>query len=57
MNSEQIKKHYKDIYEQFYLVHDIVLSSPFILNWSGDVLSNFNGISVKQKIPFRMYIG
>jgi hypothetical protein len=57
MNSEQIKKHYKDIYEQFYLVHDIVLSSPFIINWSWDVRNNDNRVSIKQKIPFRMYIG
>ena len=56
MNSSQIRKSHKDFYEQFYLTHDIVLSSPFILNWSGDVLSNFNGISIKQKIPFRMHV-
>jgi hypothetical protein len=34
-----------------------VVSTPFILNRSGDVLNNYSGVSIKQKIPLRMYMG
>jgi hypothetical protein len=37
--------------------HQCVVSAPFVMNWSGDVLNNYSGVSIKQKIPLRIYMG
>jgi hypothetical protein len=57
MNSKNLKKTYVSTYERFFLEHQVVVSTPFILNRSGDVLNNYSGVSIKQKIPLRMYMG
>jgi len=57
MNSKNLKKTYVQTYERFFLENQSIVSTPFILNRSGDVLNNYSGVSVKQKIPLRMYIG
>ncbi len=57
MNSKNLKKTYVQTYERFFLENQVVVSTPFILNRSGDVLNNYSGVSIKQKIPLRMYMG
>lgn len=57
MNSKNLKKTYVQTYERFFLENQMVVSTPFILNRSGDVLNNYSGVSIKQKIPLRMYMG
>lgn len=57
MNSKNLKKTYVQTYEKFFLENQVVVSTPFILNRSGDVLNNYSGVSIKQKIPLRMYMG
>lgn len=57
MNSASIQGAHRSVYEDFFAENQIVISSPFVMNRSGDVLNNYTGISIKQKIPLRMYIG
>ncbi len=56
MNSKNLKKTYVQTYERFFLENQTVISSPFVINRSGDILNNYSGVSIKQKIPLRMYI-
>ena len=56
MNSRNLKKTYVKSYEKFFLQNSLVLSAPFVMNRSGDLLNNYSGLSIKQKIPLRMYI-
>lgn len=57
MNSKNLKKTYVQTYEKFFFENQTVVSAPFVLNRSGDVLNNYSGVGIKQKIPLRMYIG
>jgi len=57
MNSKNLKKTYIGTYEKFFLENQYVVSAPFVINWSGDILNNYSGVGIKQKIPLRMYIG
>ncbi|HMT01067.1 MAG TPA: hypothetical protein PKD96_01860 [Candidatus Absconditabacterales bacterium] len=57
MNSQSLQKDYYDLYKSFFGQHTTVISMPFMINWSGDVMANYTGISIKQKIPLRLYIG
>lgn len=57
MNSKNLKKTYVQTYEKFFLENQTVVSAPFVLNRSGDILNNYTGVSIKQKIPLRMYMG
>ncbi|HCB51431.1 TPA: hypothetical protein DEP21_02540 [Patescibacteria group bacterium] len=57
MNSKNLKKTYVNTYERFFLENEIVISTPFIMNWSGDILNNYSGVGIKQKIPLRLYAG
>ena len=57
MNSFSLKKLHHDVYEQFFLENHVVISAPFVMNRSGDVFKNYCGLSIKQQIPLRIYIG
>ena len=57
MNSRNLKKTYSKSYENFFLENSLVLSTPFVMNRSGDLLNNYSGVSIKQKVPLRIYIG
>lgn len=45
------------MYEKFFLENQTVISAPFVLSWAGDIFNNYSGVSIKQKIPLRMYMG
>jgi hypothetical protein len=55
MNSKHLKGTYKDIYEQFFQKNQIVVSAPFVMTWAGDISKFYSGMSIKQKIPLRIY--
>lgn len=57
MHSRNLKKTYSKSYEKFFLENSLVLSTPFVMNRSGDLLNNYSGVSIKQKVPLRIYIG
>lgn len=57
MNSKNLKKTYVQTYEKFFLENQTIISAPFVINRSGDILNNYSGVSIKQKIPLRMYMG
>ncbi len=57
MNSKYLKNKYKEIYENFHIQNQLVISLPFILNWAWDIFANYKWIRIKQKLPFRIYIG
>ncbi len=56
MNSKNLKKTYIQTYEKFFLENQTVISAPFVLSRSGDILHNYSGVSIKQKIPLRIYM-
>lgn|GEM_PF-1376310 len=57
MNSRNLKITYAKNYENFFLENSLVFSAPFVMNRSGDLLNNYSGVSIKQKVPLRIYIG
>ncbi len=56
MNSKNLKKTYVQTYEKFFFENQTVISVPFVLSRSGDILNNYSGVSIKQKIPLRIYM-
>lgn len=56
MNSSELQKRHAKIYEKFFTSNIIVISAPFLINRSGDVHPDFNGVSIKQKLPLRLYL-
>lgn len=57
MHSRWLQKQYTQIYEGFFTTQQIIFSTPFILSRSGEADAHHSGVSIKQKIPLRMYIG
>lgn len=57
MNSKQLKSSHKKIYEEFFQKNQIVVSAPFLMTWAGDPSKYYSGITIKQKIPLRLYLG
>ncbi len=57
MNSTDLKKAHRKVYEQFFFENHVVISAPFVMNRSGDVLNNYSWVWIKQKIPLRIYMG
>ena len=57
MNSRSIQESHRSIYENFFTENQVIVSAPFVMNRSGDVLNNYTWISIKQKIPLRVYMG
>lgn len=57
MNSRNLKKTYFHTYERFFVENNVVISTPFVMNRSWDVLNNYCGIWLKQQLPLRMYMG
>lgn len=56
MNSLELQKKHAKIYETFFTNNSIVVSAPFLINRSGDLHPDFSGVSIKQKLPLRLYI-
>lgn len=56
MNSSELQKRHAKVYEDFFVNNTIVVSSPFLINRSGDIHPDFSWVSIKQKIPLRLYI-
>jgi len=57
MNSKTLKTQHKAIYERFFEEHQIVVSAPFLMTRAGDLSKYYSGITIKQKIPLRLYMG
>lgn len=55
MHTKKLKEQYSSIYEQFFTQHTIIFSSPFVLSRSGEADAWYSWISIKQKLPLRMY--
>lgn len=56
MHTKQLQQQYASIYETFFTQHKIIFSTPFVLSRSWEADAWYSGVSVKQKIPLRMYI-
>lgn len=57
MNSQKLRTDYPDIYNHFFSQHEIVCSAPFMINRSSENYMSWWGVSIKQKIPLRLYVG
>ncbi len=56
MHSKQLQINNTWIYESFFAQQKIIFSAPFVLSRSWDTEAIYSWISIKQKIPLRMYI-
>ena len=56
MNSRSIQESHRSVYEIFFTENQVIVSAPFVMNRSWDVLNNYTGVSIKQKIPLRIYM-
>lgn len=56
MNSKKLRETHLWVYQQFFGKQNIVVSCPFLMKWCDNVLPDYSGISIKQKIPLRMYV-
>ena len=56
MNSKKLKKEFEKEYLDFFQNNGFVISLPLIINWAYDIDINYKGITVKQKIPLRIYL-
>lgn len=50
-----MQKEFNEVYKSFYSSHSLVFSLPFVINRAGDIHINYPGVSIKQKLPLRMY--
>ncbi len=56
MNTKNLKKTYFHTYESFFIENNFVVSAPFVMNRSWDVLNNYHWVSIKQQVPLRLYM-
>jgi len=56
MNSKKLKNKHKNIYQNFFMENNLVISLPLLLNWAWDIFDNYEWIRIKQKIPLRIYL-
>lgn len=42
MNSSELQKQQSKVYENFFSSNLLVVSAPLLINWSGDVHSDFS---------------
>ncbi len=57
MNSQEIQWHLPESYQQFFTEHEKVISLPLSINWIGSSHPNYKGLSIKQKLPLRIFCG
>lgn len=56
MRSEWLQQQFPDVYEAFYLKHDLVVSVPHTFRWSSSITSGTNSPSLKQALPIRLFL-
>lgn len=57
MNSKELRKKFKPVYQEFYSKSMKVFSAPHSFLWSGDFSGFYGGLTISSKIPLRMYVG
>ncbi len=57
INSETLQKKFPDVYREFFLQNEIVLSTSLDIPILHDNNTRFRGIGIEQKIPLRIYCG
>ncbi|MCX6806705.1 MAG: hypothetical protein NT135_01110 [Candidatus Berkelbacteria bacterium] len=57
MNSRSLQNKFPEVYRQFFSKCPIVVSAPGNFFWSGEYAAMFGGLTIKQNVPLRSYIG
>lgn len=57
MNSHELQNNHHAIFKDFFSQHGLVFSLPFVINWARDIHINYSWLSIKQKLPLRIYFG
>ena len=58
MTTAALQSRHVDVYREFFVHHDLVLSVPHVMDrWYGSSKGMKHGIRIKQKLPIKMYIG
>ena len=57
INTQILKEKFSSIYREFFSKHQLVVSVADSFMWTGEYSAYFGGISICQKVPFRIYAG
>src|SRR3989338_4110777 len=57
MNSAAIKKAFPHVYRDFFAQSSIVCSAPRSLTWFGEHINQHEGLTLRQQLPLRTYVG
>src|SRR3989344_5498236 len=55
-NSESLKKHFTDVYKDFFSKSPVVVSAPGSFWWTGEHMVLYGNLGINQKIPLRVYV-
>lgn len=57
MNSKSLQAKFPEVYREFFSKCPIVVSAPGNFFWTGEYTHRFGGLSIKQHLPLRAYVG
>ena len=57
LNTAVLQKKFPEVYKEFFGKCGVVLSASLSFSWIDDFSKRYKGISIKQKLPFKTYIG
>jgi hypothetical protein len=57
LNTAILQKKFPAVYKDFFGKCGVVLSASLSFSWINDFSKRYKGISIKQKLPFKTYIG
>lgn len=56
-NSKSLQKNFSQIYRNFFIDCEKVVSASNSFFWSGEFLGFYGGMTILQKLPFKVYVG
>ena len=57
VNSQTMRAAFPNVYRDFFSRCPLVLSTSLEFTWVGDHTHNYGGISIRQKLPLKIYVG
>lgn len=57
VNSKNLRRNFPEEYRKFFSQNELVVSTASGFMWAGEYSAYYGGISICQKVPFRVYAG
>jgi hypothetical protein len=57
MNSQSLQEKFPQVYQEFFSKCPIVVSCPRSFTWFGEQAVRYEGLSLRQNLPLRTYVG